>query len=115
MHKSTMYECQAFFSEGHPKKWKYVTDLRSFSQFLSKDHSSWKYFNVYEKGTKQFLKRFYPGNPIPKVLGMLLLIASFTNPYENTSNKTTSDTSTNGFNYYATIATPKDSKREGVC
>ena len=120
MHKTKMYECTAFFPSGHPKKWKYVRDLKSFSNFLTKDHPSWKYFNVYEKGTKIYLKRFYPGNLIPKILGILLFIGSLSNPYENTSNKTTRskttlNTSINGFNYYATIASPNEAKKEGLC
>jgi hypothetical protein len=116
MHKNPMYECQVFFPEGFPKKWKYVTDLKSFAAFLSKSHPSWKYFNVYQKGTKIYLKRFYPGNLVPKVLGLLLLLLTqkFTfdktfavpsNTYENTSSKTTPSTSTNDFNNHATILT----------
>ena len=115
MHKTKMYECQAFFPENHPKKWKYVTDLKSFSEFLSKSHASWKYFNVYEKGTKVFRGRFYRGNVIPKVLGLLLLLATLKPPYENTSDKTTSNTSNNGFNYSATISTNYNEKGGGKC
>lgn len=117
--KGKMYECTAFFPSGFPKKWKYVTNLESFSQFLSRDHGLWKYFNVYEKGTKQYLKRFYPGNAIPKVLGLLWVLghslltqkitpgkstfkesATFLIPMENTFNETTCITYNNGFNYY---------------
>lgn len=118
-HKSPMYECQVFFSVGYPKKWKYVTDLKSFSGFLTRDHATWKYFNVYEKGTKNYLKRFYSGNVVPKVLGLLalwLLTQKFTPavpktfasryPYENTFNKTTSSTSTNGIYNSSTISIP---------
>ena len=132
VHKTPMYECQAFFPEGYPKKWKYVTDLKSFAGFLSTSHPQWKYFNVYQKGTKQYLKRFYPGNLVPKTLGLLVLLLTqkftFGNssalpyPYENTSNKTTSSlkapysikntsrettlsTSINDFNNHATILT----------
>jgi hypothetical protein len=125
-HKSPMYACFAFFANGEVKRWKYVRDLKSFSEFLSKAHSSWKYFNVYDKGTKQYLKRFYPGNPIPKTLLLLivLLTQKFTfgktftkqlSSYENTFNKTTFSTFTNGFNYYATIPTPKPAKKEVLC
>ena len=107
--KGKMYECQAFFSSGYPKKWKYVTDLESFSKFLSRDHQEWKYFNVYEKGTKTFLKRFYPGNAIPKVLSLLLIVGlCFQNlhiPMKNTFSETTSYTYNNGFNNPATILT----------
>jgi hypothetical protein len=122
--KGKMYECTAFFPSGFPKKWKYVTNLESFSLFLSKDHSEWKYFNVYEKGTKQYLKRFYPGNAIPKVLGLVLVLGislltqkftsnkttfkervAFLIPMKNTSSETTSNTYNNGFNNPATILT----------
>lgn len=73
-----MYACFAFFPDGSVKKWKYVTNLTSFMLFLTKSHPAWKYFNVYEKGSKQFLKRFYPGNTVPKILGVLLLSFWFT-------------------------------------
>jgi hypothetical protein len=130
--KGKMYECTAFFPSGFPKKWKYVTNLESFSLFLSKDHSEWKYFNVYEKGTKQYLKRFYHGNTIPKVLGLVLVLGislltqkftsnkttykesvAFLIPMKNTSSETTSNTSINGIYYCATI--PKIQGREKVC
>lgn len=138
VHKTPMYECQAFFPEGFPKKWKYVTDLKSFAGFLSKSHPQWKYFNVYQKGTKQYLKRFYPGNLVPKALGLafLFLTQKFTfgntpavpYPYENTSSKTTSSlqalssikntsgfttsntSNQNGFNNTATISTQANPK-----
>jgi hypothetical protein len=122
--KGKMYECTAFFPSGFPKKWKYITNLESFSRFLSRDHASWKYFNVYEKGTKQYLKRFYPGNAIPKVLGLVLVLGislltqkftsnkttfkervAFLIPMKNTSSETTSNTYNNGFNNPATILT----------
>jgi hypothetical protein len=131
--RGKMYACFAFFPNGNVKRWKYVRDLKSFAQFLTKDHSSWKYFNVYDKGTKQYLKRFYPGNSIPKTLGLLALVLlthkftfgktfnktfklSETQPLKNTTfNKTTLKTFINGIYYYATIPTPKESKKEGLC
>lgn len=129
--KGKMYECQVFFPSDFPKKWKYVTDLGSFAQFLSKSHSAWRYFNVYEKGTKLYLKRFYPGNAVPKTLAFLLvfglglLTQKFTSnktfnlsalsinlyPLKNTSSETTSN---NDFNFCATIPTPLNPK-EAVC
>jgi hypothetical protein len=125
--KTKMYACFAFFPNGDVKRWKYVTNLESFGKFLSKDHPSWKYFNVYDKGTKQFVKRFYPGNSIPKVLGVFLLTfllqglnlcqkqATIQPPMKNTFSKTTFKTFINGFNYYATIATTKRSEKEVLC
>jgi len=132
MHKSKMYACFAFFPDGSVKRWKYVTNLQSFSEFLSKSHPAWKYFNVYDKGTKAYLKRFYPGNLVPKVLGVVLLtlaliktLSTFINPvrlltYENTFNLTIRKASepettfTNGFNNSATIPTPEE-KGGGSC
>ena len=117
MHKKKMYACIAFFPNGEVKRWKYVRDLKSFGDFLNKDHSTWKYFNVYDKGTKQYLKRFYPGNIIPKVLGLILILGlSLTQKftldktfiqcisiaYEKTFSKTTF---INGFNNSATNPT----------
>lgn len=121
-----MYACFAFFPDGSVKRWKYVTDLYSFSQFLTKSHSTWKYFNVYEKGTKVYLKRFYPGNPVPKILGaflLLLLTLKFTlseiafTTYEKTFKQTTCTKTTfiNGFNNSATIQTNLNQKGGGVC
>ncbi|OLY94408.1 hypothetical protein SAMN05444008_1017 [Cnuella takakiae] len=121
--KGKMYECQAFFAETYPKKWKYVRDLESFSNFLRQSHPAYKYFNVYEKGSRQFLKRFYPGNLVPKVLpfwvfaSLGLLTQKFTSsntssfsqvlqyPLKNTPGETTLTTSAYDFNYCATIPT----------
>lgn len=130
--KGKMYACFAFFPDASVKRWKYVTDLNSFTQFLNRSHSAWKYFNVYEKGSKQFLKRFYPGNAVPKTLAFLVLFGlglltqkftfnkTFTScsleqpsyPLKNTFNKTTF---TNDFNYCATIPTGVLSEKEGLC
>lgn len=121
-----MYACFAFFPDGNVKKWKYVTNLQSFSEFLSKSHPAWRYFNVYDKGTKAYLKRFYPGNLVPKVLGAVGLVlaltktlSTFINPvrlltYENTFILTICKASEpeatfiNGFNNSATIPTPEE-------
>jgi hypothetical protein len=128
--KGKMYECQAFFPSGYPKKWKYVRDLQSFTQFLNKEHSSWKYFNVYEKGTKQYLKRFYPGNAVPKTLLLLLLGSTLLTHYSpvvkatpisieqlNPMKNTTSNKLPllNGFNNSTTIPTTQPLKKEGLC
>jgi hypothetical protein len=126
--KRKMYECQVFFPSDYPKKWKYVTDLERFSLFLSRDHVAWKYFNVYEKGSRKYLKRFYPGTTVPKVLsfiGFLILFSPLPSskgafplhpyPLKNTPNETTSSTSINVFNYCATIPTLSAGGKEVVC
>jgi hypothetical protein len=125
MHKSKMYACFAFFPDGSVKRWKYVSNLQSFGQFLSKSHPAWKYFNVYDKGSKAFAKRFYPSNVIPKVLPLFiafLLAFSFEvllqkPPYENTFNKTTIAEATciYGFNNTATIPTLFTKKGGNQC
>lgn len=113
MHKTKMYACFAFFPDGSVKRWKYVRNLTGFMLFLTKSHPSWKYFNVYDKGTKEYLKRFYPGNSVPKILGLLLAFSLLTQKFtfsktqnsisvKNTFNKTTFN---NGFNNTATIST----------
>jgi hypothetical protein len=124
MNNTKMYACFAFFPNGDVKRWKYVRNLKSFGEFLTKVHSGWKYFNVYDKGTKSYLKRFYPGNLIPKVIPALVVLLSnmltqeFTfskkaaMTYENTFNKTTF---TNGFNNSATIPTGNKQKGGVLC
>src|SRR5215831_13601163 len=74
MSDKKMYECTVFFPAGYPKTWKYVRDLKTFGEFLNRDHPTWKYFNVYEKGSKKYLKRFYFDNIIPKVLTIILIL-----------------------------------------
>lgn len=129
-----MYACFAFFPDGSVKRWKYVTNLNSFQQFLSKSHPAWKYFNVYEKGSKQFLKRFYPNNPVPKILGLFLVMCLLMQLFtvsnkpayqltesisvKNTFNKTTfiKTTFINGFNNSATIPTVLTTLKTGfIC
>ena len=106
-----MYACFVFFPNGEVKRWKYVTDLKSFEQFLSKTHPSWKYMNVYEKSTKQYLKRFYPGNIIPKILGLFLLVLSLY-AMKNTFSKTTF---VYGFNNTATIRNAFKEEKGVLC
>lgn len=35
-----------------------ANDFQKFKEFLNKSHSTWKYFNVYDK-MKQYVKRIY--------------------------------------------------------
>ena len=116
MSKRIMYACFAFFPNGEVKRWKYVTNLTSFMLFLSTNHPAWLYFNVYKKDTTQFLKRFYPNNFVPKVLGLLILLG-FLTARKNTFDKTTfgKTTFTYGFNNTTTIRKAFEGKKEGVC
>ena len=125
--RGKMYACFAFFPDESVKKWKYVTDLQSFASFLNQKHAGWKYFNVYDKETKGYLKRFYPNNSVPKVLPLLLLVlltqkftfnkTTFTSSLNpNLENTTFSKTTfTNDFNYCATIPTPLACKKGVLC
>jgi len=68
-HKSD-YSVTVFFPEGkgRPKKWFLVHNLKVFAKFLNKDHSAWKYMNVYDRRRRKFLKRFYCDNDIPNFI-----------------------------------------------
>jgi len=122
MHKTKMYACIVFFEgSDEAKKWKYVTNLKRFSEFLSRSHPSWKYFNVYDKGTAQYLTRFHVGNVIPKLLGMLLLLLTlkftFRDTFAHQASSTTFNETTfiNGFIISATIPTQLTEKNYSIC
>jgi DMSO/TMAO reductase YedYZ heme-binding membrane subunit len=89
------YSVIAFTETGETKKWQYVHKLNGFALFLTKQHPSWKYFNVYDRRTGQYLKRFYKGNFIPPFLSFFLTFSILFNLYQNTFY--------NGFNNPATI------------
>ena len=130
------YSCIAFFDNGKPKKWQYVHKLDGFVKFLNEKHQGWKYLNVYERRTGNYLKRFYPGNHVPPFLVLITLILSLSclaitkqaKPLNSTFSKTTfsvnpypmkttfsKPTFINGFNNSATIPTLSNPKRNVVC
>ena len=78
-----------------PKKWTYVHKLNGFSMFINREFPSWTHFNVYERRTGKFLKRFYPGQFIPPFLCFFFL--TFNNVHLQVH------TFINGFNNTATI------------
>ena len=106
------YSCIVFFEKRMPKKWEYVHKLGGFVTFLNTKHKGWKYVNVYERSTKRYLRRFYPGNQIPDFLTIFLitiaaLSSAFAQPCK-TLNSTFNNsplTFNNGFNNPATIST----------
>lgn len=110
------YTCIVYFPGEQPKKWTYVHNLWGFSQFLNKSHSTWVYFNVYERRTARFLKRFYKGNLVPGFLALILLVGL--NSLNSTFNKIPSFfaslTFINDFNNTATIWTPQFQHRGGI-
>ena len=62
------YSVTVFMVSGEAKKWSNVHRLNGFVIFLNDKHSDWKYFNVYDRLTGKYLKRFYKGNPVPDFL-----------------------------------------------
>jgi hypothetical protein len=103
------YSVITYFENTTPKKWQYVHNLNGFSKFLNSKHSTWKYFNVYERRTGKYLKRFYPGNIIPRFLTIILIVfaSHFFLTFNNTPRRSTFN---NGFNNTATISTPLNQK-----
>jgi hypothetical protein len=127
------YSCIAFFENGKPKKWLYVHKLDGFVNFLNQKHQGWKYLNVYERRTGNFLKRFYPGNIVPGFLCLLLWVFTFFSPalskpaipLNSTFGKTTfsvnpypmtfsKPTFINGFNNTATIPTTNGNQKGDI-
>lgn len=68
MKQKKEYSVIAFFPDSTPKKWKYVPNLSSMKAHLDKNHSSWNYMNVYNRETREFLKRILKGDNVPKHL-----------------------------------------------
>lgn len=54
--------------EDKPKKWNFVHKLNGFSKFLDEKHPAWEYMNVYNRRTRQYIKRFHPSDSIPDFL-----------------------------------------------
>ena len=62
------YSIIAFFPNRTPLKWQFVHSLKSVEKSLNEKHPDWLYMNVYDRRTRQYLKRFYKGNDIPDFL-----------------------------------------------
>ena len=98
------YSCIVYFGKDEkPKKWTYVHTLDKFANFLNTSHSSWTYFNVYERRTGKYLKRFYKGNFIPYFLPLILSVCLFFFLSFNKPSLHSSHTFINGFNNTVTI------------
>lgn len=64
--KKNDYSAIVFFENTtKPKKWEFVHKLNGFSMFLNKEHSSWEYMNIYNRRTRQYIKRFKKGDFVP--------------------------------------------------
>jgi len=64
VHKND-YSVIAFFDNQKPKKWGFAHKLSTFRRFLDSKHPDWLYMNVYNRRTKEYLKRFYKEEVIP--------------------------------------------------
>lgn len=102
------YTCIVYFPDGKPKKWTYVHKLNGFSLFLDKKHQSWTYFNVYDRRTGAYVRRFYRGNFIPYFLPTLVFALGwfFFLTFNNPSLKSPLSLPLYGLNNTATISTP---------
>lgn len=67
VHKND-YAVIAFFNNQKPKKWGFVHKLTTFRKFLDRDHSGWIYLNVYNRRTKEYLKRLEKEDVFPDFL-----------------------------------------------
>lgn len=70
------YSCIVYFPNGNPKKWEFVHKLKGFADFLTAKHATWLYFNVYERRTRKYLKRYYKGNLVPEFLALISILLS---------------------------------------
>lgn len=59
--KPKRFKVIAYFGVDDGKKWR-CDNLEKFTQFLDKSHSQWRWFEVYNNSTKEFIKRVL--NPI---------------------------------------------------
>lgn len=62
------YSIIVFFDHETPKKWQYVHKLNGMAMYLNKKHSNWIYFNVYNRRTGEYLKRFKKTDFVPAFL-----------------------------------------------
>lgn len=59
------YSIIVFFPNNGVKKWTYVHKLNDFQKFLNSKHSDWEYLNIYERRTREFIKRVKNGESMP--------------------------------------------------
>ncbi|WP_199116637.1 hypothetical protein [Snuella sedimenti] len=67
--KKNDYSVIVFFeNQSKPKKWTYVHKLNGFSMFLSKNHPTWLYMNIYNRREATFMKQIKKGEFVPAFL-----------------------------------------------
>lgn len=71
------YTVIAFLESGKPLKWIYVHTLSSIAKHLDKVYPTWKYFNVYNRRSGAYLRRFYKGSNIPPFLSLGVILGVF--------------------------------------
>lgn len=62
------YSLIVFFPDKTVKKWNYVHRLDSFVKFLDSKFSEWTYINVYDRRTREYLRRIRKGDAIPSFI-----------------------------------------------
>ena len=55
------YSVIAFFPDKSAKKWNYVHKLNGFVNFLNQKFPLWEYINVYDRRTREYLRRIRKG------------------------------------------------------
>ena len=55
------YSVIAFFPDKSAKKWNYVHKLNGFINFLDLKFPLWDYVNVYDRRTRDYIKRIRKG------------------------------------------------------
>ncbi|MEA4981649.1 MAG: hypothetical protein VB066_02920 [Paludibacter sp.] len=62
------YSIIVFFEREKPKKWENIEKLNGMAIHLNKKHPTWLYFNVYDRRTELYLKRFKKNDYVPAYL-----------------------------------------------
>ena len=62
------YSLIVFYPDKTVKKWNYVNKLESFIKFLDSKFPDWEYMNIYNRSSREYLKRLRKGEAIPETL-----------------------------------------------
>ena len=62
------YTIIVFLPNNEVKKWAFVHHINKFEKFLSSNFSNWEYMNIYNRRTREFIKRIKKGETIPNFL-----------------------------------------------
>ncbi|WP_276360229.1 hypothetical protein [Daejeonella sp. H1SJ63] len=59
------YSIIVFLPNKEVKKWAFVHQINKFEKFLSQKFPEWEYMNVYNRRSRDFLRRIKRGDSIP--------------------------------------------------